>query len=465
MRLLKKTHHNQVARRTICTKTVRVFVATLSAMAVFITQAFSSARTQVVYAAETAGCRINFVEWNRVKRQSPEYDFYGMIMWERGGTYYYAAGAPDWQSDPHGGSIPGRKAADNPYISEGGDQFVTRDTLDVLYFDYQKNDGDNGSGRRYYLHPRGGVTPGDIWWGRYICVDGGDLDWDDDKDLWTVIGKDNKGSVPENYVWIFYNRSAGTDTQMKIDNNLLYCDRTSDWVCSDLILYVASNREYTGMGNCTIQKDQITRIENDVILLDGNTMTIEEGAVVSVVGNFFNNGKIDCKGTLIVQKNAVMMPFTPSGAAGEINLHDGGTMIVMSGARALGGLPAGHLNSTSNGKVVVGEGGTVINFGLTALGRVELRQGGTIENHEGARMFLGYSVEKKFATFLSTAFDAKSSASKLGLTNSGTSVTMSGGTIKAFAGSGLTNASTSGSCTYYSYDSNGKASRYDNSKL
>ncbi len=463
MRLLTKTHQPNRDHRAIRTKILRVFVATVSAMAIFVTQAFSSSRTRVVTAAEIRGCTINFVQWKRVKRSSSLNDFRGMMMWERGGTYYYVAGPPDWESDPHGGSIPGRKVSSNPYISEGGSQFVTRDYLDVPWFDYQKQDGDNGNGGRYYIRP---YSNGSQVSGRYICVDGGDLDYDSDKDLWTVIGRDNKSTIPSNYVWIFYNRTAGTDTQMKIDNNLLYCDRTSDWVCADIILYEASEITYSGLGNCTVQSDQIFRIVNDVILLDGNTMTIEEGAVVSVEGNFFNNGKIDCKGTLIVQKGSCMMPFTPSGAAGEINLHDGGAMIVMSGAKALCGLPKGHLNAGSNGRVVVDNGSSIVNFGLTALGNVNVKNGGTIENHEGARMFLGYSVKSGHAKFLGNSYNSSTAADNLGLSSSGTSVTFeSNAVIKAFSGSGLSVKNSSGACVYISYDNNGKATRSDNKKL
>ena len=108
----------------------------------------------------------------------------------------------------------------------------------------------------------------------------------------------------------------------------------------------------------------------------------------------------DCEGTILVDKNATMIPFSPTGAGGNLTLR-GGSLIVSSGAKVLIGLPSGHLNATSP-SCLIAENCQIINYGHLCIGNAYCINGTELVNHTGASMYLGFSVSGNPSRYLNS---------------------------------------------------------------
>jgi len=159
------------------------------------------------------------------------------------------------------------------------------------------------------------------------------------------------------------------------------------------------------------------------------------------------------------------VPFSPSKKGGQLNLK-GGTLIVMPNARAMVGLGKECLNSTENATCTCtaandGSQSLIVNHGLLAIGRLELNDKSTIENHKGGRMFLGYNLRKDYKKFSGSnvTFDTSTSASALGLESyNGYIKPDKTAVVKVYDGGMISYANISSDSTnvnYYEYDKDG----------
>ena len=181
--------------------------------------------------------------------------------------------------------------------------------------------------------------------------------------------------------------------------------------------------------NWSIGANQVYTADADLFLYDGVTLTVPEGAVLCVKeGAFFVNGTIDCYGTILVEDGGVILPYDAIYGKGcSIRLRKGGTMIIEEGGRVYAGCPAGQLGTAVDGWLEMYGGSALVNYGLLVAGRCEFNVsgsgGGTIENHPGGAMFLGYTVDNP-TKFMGETYDvsrtkAETLANALGLKTTG----------------------------------------------
>ena len=393
------------------------------------------------------GNSIKLVEWTRCSGALPESNFWGMFMWQSGGTWYHSAYGNIYDDD-----WVGVQNSVDPYIATGN-SFLTRTYLGAPYFIYKDKDGDNNKHNRYWI--RVGSNKDKENTNKYIYLDGDDIEIHNGSgDKFTIRWRVATGGTEYD---VFYNRSGWFDTRFEINDGRIQGD-DDDW--NTFRVYKARDRIFSAINDYTVPSGQTQKISSDCVLLDGKTLKVADNAVLNIEGNFLYNGKIECEGTIIVQENATMVPFSPTLAAGNIVLKNGGTLIIMPGARVLAGLKKNTLNSTADGIVDV-QNGNIINYGLFAATRIKLGSQAVYENHPGGRTFLGYGVVGSSVGQFYNQFNASTNASSLGLYNNNAYIeATSGATFKAFYGSGATFATSTrkGYIYYISYDKNGKMS-------
>ncbi len=426
----------------------------------------------------------SFLEWHRVSdlKKYKDKSFYAFIErngWCTLGSSYdnQARSTSSTWSDQDGLWYMQNKK-DDPYvdldIAADTGYFLTKDTMNAPWFIYRFQDSSNCDSSVYSIQ----LKPCD----KYAYVTSHEFHISDGSDNFTFLNdvdmKNKDSSVangmPSATFKIFYNRSGSTDTFLTT-----YADWTmnavgdSGWDDADYFkVFVAKEKYYSVIDEpSTIEK--VFKIENDFLLKDGVTLTIPEGCTLTVTkGTFFVNGTINCKGTILVQEGATIVPFSPSGKGGQVNLI-GGTLIVMPKAKVMIGLGKECLNSTQNATCEFkadtnGRQSLIVNHGLLAIGRSVVKDKTTIENHYGGRMFLGYNLHTYYKKFTSTSvkFDKNTSAATLGLDlHYGSFNPDSTAVIKAYEGSGLTIGNRAGQAksvniNYYYYDASGNEKKY-----
>jgi hypothetical protein len=399
------------------------------------------------------GNSMTLIEWKRLD-DLPASDFWGMFMWESGGYWYHSAYSTIFNQD-----WEGVLNTCDPYISTGA-SFLTRTYLGCPYFKYSGTDGDNNNNKKFKI--RFGSTKDKEDTGKWLYLDYNTLQVKGGGDAFTIRRhsrtekSNNKTITYYTYDW-FYNRSGWYDTRLELKDARIQ-GNTDDRHYDYFRIYQATEKKFSAIADYTVQSGQTQKISSDCFLLDGKTLKVQDNAVLNIEGNFLYNGKIECEGTIIVHPGATMTPFSPTLAAGNITLKNGGTIIIMPTGRVLAGLRSYTLGSTANGTVVI-ENGNIINYGLFAANRIELGALGTFENHSGGRAFFGYGIKSGIGSFYND-FNYKTSAGSLGLTDYDSYFKIkSGATFKAFDGSGFTyKGKTGDGLIYYSYDSDGKES-------
>ena len=366
----------------------------------------------------------------------------------------------------------------DPYVDLDvgvGESFLTKDTMNAPTFIQGYDDGDNCDSRRYAIRLSDGkyvytsMRQIDHVHRFHICSDPDYLTFISKSDLKKKSESAAK-EISDNTFKIFYNRKykAGmidsTDTFVDTrDGNKLVAHGDSGWSDASAFKVFRGTEKVYSVIDYDCEVSDILKIEDDFLLKDGYTLTIKEGAIVTVTkGSFFINGTINCEGTLLVQEGAQIVPFSPSDKGGQINLN-GGTLIVMPNARAMVGLGKDCLNSKNNATCTCtasnGRQSLIVNHGLLAIGRLELKDKSTIENHKGGRMFLGFNLEKDYVKFAGSdvKFDISTSASSLGLGGLyGSFNPQSTAVIKSYDGGTISYMNPSSTkVNYYSYDANG----------
>ena len=365
-----------------------------------------------------------------------------MMIWHNG--YYFAGKAPDciWYSSNSSGNVPGLdKSHYMPSISTYGDHFEDdsdveadetwyidcRQTLndtqvnplarmfytstdcDVPYMHYtgsknssnhNEHDGSetlkiqlklkSDNEYEYWLHPENDECmsirtsePSDHPF--YF-----EQEWDD----W---GESRWGGNMTNYVFnVAYDRS-GTDGLLYIKVGFGHIQ--NDWDTSRPIVYIGEKLRFSAInGGTTVGENQILSITpgryisdtgegepaTGVILPEGETLTIKKGGVLSISGQFINNGTIvNDGGTILIRDGGSIYPFlqgsdTTTGGCGKI-LCNGGDIIIKEGGALFAGLQDESKNRVPfrlNG------GSTLVNMGLMVYGGLELGTNARVELYD-----------------------------------------------------------------------------------
>jgi len=149
-----------------------------------------------------------------------------------------------------------------------------------------------------------------------------------------------------------------------------------------------------------------------VVLPEGSRIVIEEGGVLSVQGNFINNGKIINKGgTIIIKDGGCISPYGVTkegtieccGAANGL----GGALIIMPGGKLFSLVDDSRLDSVEKNPAMArvmkrgarqGEaaltmtgGSSLINYGTFVTNMTRLDNSSRLENRKNASAFLGFN--------------------------------------------------------------------------
>ncbi len=142
-----------------------------------------------------------------------------------------------------------------------------------------------------------------------------------------------------------------------------------------------------------VDNDSMAAASDGIILPKGQTLTID-GGTVSVGTNFINNGQIVVKngGTLIVKKGGCISPYTKNNEGEGTIKCDGGSVIIMEGARVYGFINGNENKySTSNAPILLTGGGTLVNYGTLVSTYMVVGKGSKIENRKNGKIQLGYN--------------------------------------------------------------------------
>ena len=410
---------------------LRTLVAAVGTGFLVMLTTFGSHGTVRVDAGGAVSMKISLYKW--VQRVSLYHDNYyskyytsndnlrALIMWKDGNEGYYMTGL-QWR----GHDMVGRNINTDPYIISnfendfvylGPDKdpsFMTRTLLDSPTLKYQ------GEGKYHEIYYKIKFTSG-----KYLYTDfWDDLEAKSSGDTWNfmntidmqwaeVYGHGNNSKIKGRAWYMYYARDAAYDTDLKHNGDHVY-GKSSGGGYNGNSFYIFTGKEiqFDAIGDYTLDSGQVLTLDGNVFLLDGKTLNIKKDAVLCIRGNFYCNGTINCEGTIVIDKNANMLPYSPTGAGGNFNLTNGGTMIVSSGARVMLGLPKDTLNSTKDAMFKV-NGGQIHNYGELCLGYANFERDAELNNYSGSQIFMGYTVSGNPTKFLTTNSPAIASAAGL----------------------------------------------------
>ena len=157
-------------------------------------------------------------------------------------------------------------------------------------------------------------------------------------------------------------------------------------------IYAYRTVQYEGIvKSFTIGKGTTYSIEDQIVLNEGVTITVEDGGVLMVDKKLLNNGQILVKegGTVIVNEGGCIMAYKET-ADSRITL-DGGNLIVMDNAQVL--------CDTGSAQLLASKGSTIVNRGLLMVGKVlELRNSSYLRNEDSGFLVLGGWVSRERGT-------------------------------------------------------------------
>ena len=161
-------------------------------------------------------------------------------------------------------------------------------------------------------------------------------------------------------------------------------------------MYIGTARTYNVINtDYTVQKGQLLNLDGDIRIGDGKTITVEEGAVLSINGNIFNNGHIYNKGgTILVQSNGCIQSYLPEDKNdyGGIGL-DGGDLVIRAGGRVMTGVTK-YDDRWGNG-LKLQNGASIINQGtLITSGNVNVNEDCVVENRKDGAILVGYAMKE-----------------------------------------------------------------------
>lgn len=316
-----------------------------------------------------------------------------MIIWESGGVYY---------------ATLGNKKGDKGLRFYGVD--ITNNETLKFKPDWKNEKGGNAPPSEFYTEGtmgswtiigRGPRDSDDEFWyfddasfrlsdGTYAYDDDNHLGFRDSSFGWTISGAgvtDGKYATESTYGYasILHIRS-GYDRYFDDSKDHLTVNEYDifiggfDYDAPDYLMYYGKSREeYSGIGNYTVKSGTTLQIKNNSWLNSGCTITVEPGAVLSISGNFINDGMIANYGTVLLNDGASVYYFGERSSTGGSITNYGssssytdangakmqgeGNLLVMSGARLL--MPAADSSGgRSYARLKLTKGAALVNYGL-----------------------------------------------------------------------------------------------------
>ena len=266
--------------------------------------------------------------------------------------------------------------------------------------------------------------------GRYFgfyAEDGNKFDFRNSYDCWDFKDFDEKGDMKIHfddggkYAKDLYWQDDGSTIQGENENNS--GDYFSCWL-GEPKEFSAITHDYT------VPSGRVLNIDDQVILMDGVTLTVEPGAVVSVNKRFFNNGRIVNYGTIYIQEDACMMPYGETDDfAGQIVCCGGDRKVKpmekSSKEAACGDIVInknGRLNLIGEGRLYLQQGASLVNNGGVVLLRKQpVISNAYVLNTEGSQIFFGKTVSTAYKPLVQNCTPGSDVYSMVGvsLTNGG----------------------------------------------
>ncbi len=328
----------------------------------------------------------------------------------------------------------------DPQVQPYRDTFYTDDDRDCLYVKYGGKDGDNDGiddsdapvymmklsrgpnaedGYDYVMEPWGdednsaikfhGNEYGYEWTFKSLDLDESGDDYNDDiPDGYTQEDDYRNPRV----VWrVFYNKGHHKDPTLSVGEGLRFLHvRSQDKEWNTFKWFIGTKYRYSAIkGDVTIGANQMLSIsasnyvdatgseesQQGVILPGGHTVTIEKGGILSVSGDFINNGTIiNNGGTILVQDGGTIYPFlqgddSNSLGCGTIKCNSGDIIVEKGGAIYSGMNCAKNLTdgTMKSANFWLDNSSTLVNYGLVVCGQMDLGNGATVENRSQGRIY------------------------------------------------------------------------------
>ena len=380
-------------------------------------------------AADAINDTVKMYHWKKVKTQADiptdgEYHF--MLVWNCNNEDYYTCGSTESSSVSK--AYAGKNVTDNLAICTFADDFYTFSDCGTWTLQYCNKDSNNGNMKRVKIKNTDGKymwvdTDRDIL--GYACD--ASLEWHDSGDPITICTSEvdckysrNTGSGK---VQIYYNVSSGDDgellpyaashtTSLK---NLVYMRPNEDYNYYDFTMYIAYEETRNCMGSYTVKSGNTLQIPHDAILKPGSTLTIENGAIVSISGIFYNNGTIDNKGTLLIQKGGCIasMDFDKNKYPAAGSIYCRGSKNTQCDMLVLGG---GAVILPTTSAVLEFTKTNVVNYGIIFTPANISVSGTMLDNKKNSGVIItGHSITRRGASYDKIKFEPTAgSANMLG---------------------------------------------------
>lgn len=304
----------------------------------------------------------------------------------------------------------------DPQVKSYRDIFYTDDSRDCLYVKYGKRDDDNeglddndapvymikmttapGVNRDYILEPGG--NGGQSWMKIHHNEYG--YEWS-----FMSVKRSGRGDVFR----VFYNKESEDDPTLAVGSFKRFMHVRSEDREQDLFKwFIGTKLRYSAIkGDTSVRDGQILSIsasnyvdaggsnesQQGVILPKGRTITVEKGGILSISGDFINNGTIiNNGGTILIQKGGTLFPFLQ----GTNPYEDGcgtlkcnaGDIIVEEGGNLYAGLNCAMTDGTTRAVAPfwLDNNSTLVNYGVVCCGEMRLGSAAVVENRGDGKIY------------------------------------------------------------------------------
>lgn len=278
--------------------------------------------------------------------------YYFMLMWKNGNTWYYSAGDSYTHFPLPFSSYDvfyGKPVSTYPDIDPDSDEFYTTGNCGAWTMTVSGYDSDLQAPKIRIGTPNGKI--GTTTWGDLILADANNAPAE-----WTVCTSDCKGSYAKNTkagkVQFPHVIDHATDDALAFMDNMIYGYSSTSYDYPDFTVFYGEVEEMNTILSLTVPSGTTYQVKNNTMIK--GTVTVEPGAVFSITGNCFNCGMIENYGTVVVRSRGMIRYFgDKSLIGGKINCKGSDRTLV------------GSLNKKSmkgEGNLIVDRDGWVVNM-------------------------------------------------------------------------------------------------------
>lgn len=222
-----------------------------------------------------------------------------------------------------------------------------------------------------------------------------------------VATSEDNSSIPFDCVWVYRHDGSplGRDEKLAKTGSGKYISLYESKVDNDrknFHMFYGKQVSFTLMPDVTVPSGTTMKIEGNMILGEGCTLTVEPGAVLTVSDEFINNGSIKNYGTVVLQPGAqmysAMLSDNASSSRGSIacvgqyddlfkfDREGEGNLLILDGAVLV--LP------NDQSILAIGKGASVVNNGILVVPNSLIMSDGELYNMKNGVVFLGKTAQE-----------------------------------------------------------------------